>query len=197
MFLVAYIYVNAHKNILSPFNIIKFVLPIGLCLYWLIYLSPFSSTFLKSDSDAQYENRMVHYLMAFDIFEKSPYIGVGLNAHLAYIATQTAITQLDVTNSQFFVNNPIHSIHLIVLAETGVIGFVLWWLFIFTNFYRAKKQLSFKRNEIMSSTFIGVIITVCIYGISGWAPFSYSIFPLFLFFIYFFNRFESHLTEKK
>src|SRR5690606_25896495 len=114
---------NAHKNIFSPFNLIKVALPIAVLLVWLIYFSPFSEVFLKSDADNQFDNRMIHWLMALDIFNRSPLIGVGYNAHLAFVAKHVSIATT-LTINDFFTANPIHNIHLIILAETGLVGFV-------------------------------------------------------------------------
>ncbi|MBB6500859.1 O-antigen ligase family protein [Pedobacter cryoconitis] len=179
-----YINKNAHKNIFSLANILKFVVPTVLVLGYLIVYSPLSALFLQSDSSDQYDNRMVHWLMAFNIFNTSPYIGVGLNAHLAYISQHLGIVS-QVTMDDFFSINPIHNIHLIVLSELGIVGVILWFSFLFGNLFKAKKQIKQGGNEILSLTLTGLFVAYIIYGLTGWAPFSTAILPLFLFITFF------------
>lgn len=179
-----YIDKNAHKNIFSMANILKFVVPTVLILVYLIVYSPLSSLFLQSDSSDQYDNRMVHWLMAFNIFETSPYIGVGLNAHLSYISQHLGIVS-QVTMDDFFSVNPIHNIHLIILSEIGIIGFLLWVYFLFGNIFKAKKEIKEGHNEVFSLTLIGLFVAYIIYGLTGWAPFSTAILPIFLFITFF------------
>ncbi len=179
-----YIDKNAQKNIFSVGNILKFVVPTMLILVYLVAYSPLSSMFLQSDSSDQYDNRMVHFLMAFNIFEASPYIGVGLNAHLSYLSQHLGIVN-QITMDDFFAVNPIHNIHLIILSEIGVLGFLLWIGFLFGNILKAKKEIKEGQNEVLSLSLIGLFVAYIIYGLTGWAPFSTAILPLFLFITFF------------
>lgn len=179
-----YIDKNAQKSIFSVANILKFVVPTMLVLVYLVVYSPLSSLFLQSDSSDQYDNRMVHWLMAFNIFEASPYIGVGLNSHLSYLSQHLGIVN-QVTMDDFFSVNPIHNIHLIILSEIGVIGFLLWVYFLFGNILKAKKEIKEGHNEVFSLTLIGLFVAYIIYGLTGWAPFSTAILPIFLFITFF------------
>ncbi|WAC13226.1 O-antigen ligase family protein [Dyadobacter pollutisoli] len=183
-FCTYYIYKNSKKNIFSLGNILKIVIPSTLALYWLIFLSPFSSSFIESDASSQYDNRMIHFFMAFKIFTDSPFLGVGLNAHLGYITKHFGIVQA-FTADEFYLHNPIHNSHLIVLAETGIVGFILWVYFLLGGIINAKNQIAAGSNRIFSSTLVGVLIAYVIYGMTGWAPMSPSIFAFFLFYAYF------------
>jgi O-antigen ligase len=185
LFALYYVYKNADKNIISLSVFLRFVLPASVALIWLVYFSPFSDQFLKSDTTDQYDNRLVHYFLALSIFKESPIIGVGLNAHLAFLALHPSVASA-ITFTDFFLVNPIHNIHLIILAETGVIGFALWLLFIFKNVLDSKKDIARNSNQILSTTFIGIILVYCLYGMTGWAPFSASLLP-FLLFVSFFS----------
>lgn len=179
-----YLNKNAHKNLFSVGNILKFVVPTVLALVYLIAYSPLSELFMGSDSSDQYDNRMVHWLMALHLFDASPIIGVGLNGHLSYLSQHLGIVN-QMTTDDFFAINPIHNIHLIVLAEVGIIGMVLWIGFLFGNIFKAKKEISKGHNEILSLSMIGLFIAYIIYGLSGWAPFSTAILPIFLFITFF------------
>ncbi len=184
LFALYYIQKNARKNILSISVLFKFILPACIALTWLIFFSPLSEQFLKTDAGDQMNNRMVHYLLAYNIFESSPIFGVGINAHLAYLSANASLAKT-ITFVDFFFLNPIHNIHLIILAETGIIGFLLWIYFLLKNLYNSKKQIAIGKNRIFSSTFIGAILTYSLYGMTGWAPFSAALLPLFLFIAFF------------
>lgn len=184
MFLVYFLYTNARRNIFTFSRIFKFLIPSTLFLGWLIFLSPFSSSFLESDAENQLDNRMTHYVLASEIFKSSPLIGVGLNSHLSFL-TKTMGKKSLLLMSGFYSRNPIHNSHLIVLAETGIAGFIMWIIFLIQNIGRSKIQIASSNNVILSSTLIGVITAFSIYGMTGWAPMSYSILPLFLFFCFF------------
>jgi O-antigen ligase len=179
-----YINRNAKKNIFSLASIFKLVVPVSLVFLWLIFLSPLSASFLESDTSEQYQNRMVHFFMAYSIFQQSPILGVGLNAHLAFLSKNFSIANT-FTLDNFFTENPIHNIHLIVLAETGIFGFLLWFRFIFKNIVTAKNEIAKNRNQVLSLTLIGMFCAYLFYGMTGWTPFSRGVLPLFLFITYF------------
>lgn len=181
---------NASKNIFSLGNLMKFIIPIVSFLIWVIFFSPLNETFLKSDASDQYSNRMIHWLMAYKICSISPVIGVGINAHLAFLAKNPFIGA-NVTLEEFFVKNPIHNIHLLVLSELGVLGLVCWIVFLFKKVNSSKISIASSRiSPVISLTSVGMIIVYIFYGITGWAPLSLSILPYFLFFIFFSFQYE-------
>lgn len=184
LFLLVYIHRNAAKNLFTIANFFKFILPIAFFFIWLILFSPFTDLFLESDANSQIDNRMVHYLMATKLFFESPIFGVGLNSHLEYLSKKFSIIN-SVTLDSFFSENPIHNIHLLVLAEAGIFGLLMWFYFLISNGFKAKASYAKKENMLLSLTQLGIIVAFCTYGITGWAPFSQSILPLFLFFSFF------------
>ncbi|MER0438941.1 O-antigen ligase family protein [Emticicia sp. W12TSBA100-4] len=172
------------KNIFSIVNLLKVILPICLILSWVVFYSPVSDLFLKSDGTEQYDNRMVHWLMAGNIFSASPILGVGLNSHLSFLKSNYTFAS-SVTFNEFFTSNPIHNIHLIVLSEIGLLGFILWIVFFLRLVNKLKISLSLNNNKIIPLSTIGIIIAFFLYGITGWAPFSVSILPYFIFFVFY------------
>lgn len=181
---IYFFYKNANKPILSLLNLIRFVLPVGLALLWLIFYSPLSDNFLDSNIDAMADVRLIFYAIAFDAFKRSPIIGVGINTHRDFLLHHSnLITAL--SYNPFFFNNPIHNINLIVLVETGIIGLVFWIIFLFTSVFKAKNDIANNKNEIFSLSHIGIIIGIVFYGMTGWAPFSLTILPMFLIFTFF------------
>ena len=78
-----------------------------------------------------YEARTIHFIMSFMIFKSSPIIGVGINTHLNYFDKMYSIQKLLPHMDDFYSTNPIHNIHLITIAETGLLGISLWICFLF------------------------------------------------------------------
>ena len=190
---IYYLYHNAHKPLISLKSIFWGVLPTGLLLYWVVFLSPLSSNFLASDTSEMFQARLDHWLIGLNIFERAPLLGVGINTHLEYVARHVTLTRA--IHNDFLTSNPIHNIHIIVLAETGLVGFALWLWFLGYSIHRAKANIAANNNVVFSLTHVGVISCFCYYGMTDWAPLSYSIFPLFLllsFFAYKFGRAPRH-----
>lgn len=185
--ILIYVKKNASKDIFSPLNIIKLIAPLALIITYVVFFSPLSETFLNSDADQQVGSRELFYKIAYHIFKNSPVIGVGLNSQVAYLQHHPSIVS-DVVkseNSPFYRENPVHNMHLIILAETGAVGFIAWVIFIFKNVFLSVKQLKTYYNNILSLTFVGVIFTYCFYGMTGWSGLSATILPFFLFFAFF------------
>lgn len=182
-------FVNTYKktSIFSPLVLLRVLLPTMAFLGWIIFYSPISDLFLKSDTTQQYDNRMVHWFMATKIFFDSPIIGVGLNGHLSYLSKNFFIAS-NLTLDDFFLSNPIHNIHLIILSEIGGIGLLIWLFFLVTKIESCRKNIALLNGEIISLGCIGVIVSVMIYGLTGWAPFSTEILPFFLFFLFYSNK---------
>lgn len=184
------IFSQAHKNIFSFKNLLFFIFPAVIISIWVVYLSPFSELFLGEDAADMYAARLLHWGIGLEIFQKHYLLGVGLNAHLEYLdAYGLSLNAVD-QNNEFILSNPIHSIHLIVLAELGLVGGLLWLYLIITITARGKNYIAYnkryKKNRagnILVLTSIGVVVCFIIYGSTGWAPFSPGLFPFFLFFI--------------
>ncbi|MFD2863849.1 O-antigen ligase family protein [Mucilaginibacter antarcticus] len=188
LFIVFFIYRNSDKALFSIKTVFLGILPALLVVYWLIFYSPLSDVFLKTDADDMYQARLDHWLIGLEIFKRSPIIGVGVNTHVEYI--NHSISFVKEIHNKFLSSNPIHNTHIIIMAETGIIGFIAWIYFIFSSIIKAKKNLAINNNVIFSLTQIGLIITFVIYGFTDWAPLSNSTFPIFLLFNYFNNKYS-------
>lgn len=188
LFLMYFIYKNSTKPLFSFKSIVFGIAPALLFLYWLIYFSPFSSIFLKTDADDMYQARLDHWIIGMQIFKTSPVIGVGINSHVEYINHQVGLYKS--IHNEFLTINPIHNTHIIILAETGLIGFTLWLVFLLSSVVKAKNNISINNNIVFSLTQIGLLITYVIYGFTDWAPLSLSTFPIFLLFTFFSNKFS-------
>jgi len=158
-----------------------FIFGIGVALFFVILnFTPLSDLFFKSDIDVQVENRMLHYLLALGCFQESPLIGVGLNSHVHFMYNYLQLSGIRQHINDFFITNPVHNSHLIVLAETGAIGFILWCYYfisrIFLSFkYCVNKIISI---NIINLAFAGILIVYILYGMTGWSCFHREIYPI-------------------
>lgn len=171
---------NAGKTFLSLANVAKFVLPVVVLAGWLVFYSPFSAMFLQSDASDQVENRLLHWLMALEGFYASPLIGVGLNAHLEFFADHYYLIS-HLAPPDFFLEHQVHNIHLIMLLETGLVGFAAWLVFLGKNIADSKNDLARGQNRVLSLTQVGLTVAIAINGFTDWSPFSSEILPIFLF----------------
>lgn len=199
-----FIYRKAHTNIFSLKNIIAFGLPVTLLLCWIIFYSPISSVFLDTNADDMYTARLMHWFMALDVFSNHPVIGVGLNAHLEFFQKNVNLLKSIDVNNDFLITNPVHNIHLIVLAETGLVGFLFWLAILLKNIIGNKNHLgkirdikTYTGQSIMLLSTIGVALIYTIYGMTGWAPFSEGLFPYFLFFVFYSFTITNKLKHQK
>lgn len=188
LFTLFYIFKNAKKPLFSFKSLFLGFIPALIAICWLVFLSPFSETFLKTNADEMAQARFDHWVMGFDIFKASPVIGVGINSHLEYV-TRTISLNKEIHND-FLTTNPIHNTHLIILVETGIVGLLLWVVFLVSLFNKAKWNIGQEINTALSLTQIALIMTYVIYGFTDWAPLSHSTFPIFLLFTYFNNKYS-------
>jgi len=192
LFIMFFIYKNSDKPLFSLKSIFLGILPALLVVYWLVFYSPLSDVFLKTDADDMYQARLDHWLIGLEIFKESPIIGVGINTHVEFI--NHSISFVKQIHNSFLSSNPIHNTHIIIMAETGIIGFICWIYFIFSSVVKAKENLSINNNVVFSLAQIGLIITFVIYGFTDWAPLSNSTFPIFLLFTYYSNKYSVGLN---
>ena len=187
LFAIYFVYTNRNKKNFFVATIFKFVIPAIIFVIWLIYYSPFSDIFLKTDADEQVSARLIHFVMAMKAFTYSPIYGVGLNTHLDFFERHGYLIR-GLTNINFFTENPIHNIHLIILVETGLIGFIPWIYLIFNSVAKSVRAIRITDNlhiNIMILAFIGMVISISFYGMTGWGPLSDTIFPYTLFCFFF------------
>ncbi|WP_026994620.1 O-antigen ligase family protein [Flectobacillus major] len=192
MFTVYFIGSNRRFNLFSLKNLLRFVLPLVLVLVWVVYYSPLSDIFLKSDSNEMFDARLIHWTLGFKLFTLHPLIGVGINSHLEYIAKNMLLFDNGSIPS-FFWQNPIHNIHLIILVEQGLLGFLVWIIYVVLNIVNAQRAVNAGKNMLFPLWTIGVVISFFLYGLTGWAPLSPSILPLFLFVIYFSSKLKNKI----
>lgn len=154
-----------------------------------LVLSPARNMFINSNTDQMTEARFSHYMLAWTIIQDHPIIGVGLNAHLTYANGYYSelVRFLGNRSDDFYFNNPIHNIHIIILTETGIIGFCLWISSILSGWWsriRSLKATSSQHVQILSGTFTIALLAYCTYGMTGWAPLTYPHLSMILLFLF-------------
>lgn len=169
----------------------------GLLIVAVIFLfTPLSDMFFKSDIDTQIENRELHFLLALGCFHESPILGVGINNHVNYLYHQFN-TNLVGHVEEFFITNPVHNSHLIILAETGIIGFSLWCFYFLSRIFKGFKYcIKMDQNiNIINLAFAGSLIMYITYGMTGWGCFHREIYPI-LIIMGFFTQFKIYRKNK-
>lgn len=190
--LIYYVLKHPRQRLFSIKNTFRYAIPLIVAVIGTLMFSSFNSAIAGSDVSEQFDNRTLHWAMGFLAFNTSPLLGVGINSHLMFFSEHLSLTSV-MNLEDFFLANPIHNIHLVVLSETGLLGFVCWCMFLVASMNRAKRNIASGVNVILSSVHIGIILTFILYGLTGWAPFSLSILPFFLFITFFTNSY----SEKK
>lgn len=147
--------------------------------------------FLNSDMSDQFANRLYHYEIAFKYIKEKPLFGWGLNNYLDLSYYDHPIRFY----TNFFFNNPIHNAYLLYAVEIGIIGSLLFILFLFNNFRYYKnnrRNISSKNKDIFKGYIVGIIIYF-IYNLQGWG----GIQTRSLVFVFILNAFLYNINEIK
>lgn len=161
----------------TAWNIVVWIIGFIFIAFLLINISFFSDLFLKSDSASMVEGRAIHLLMGWNLFQDYPILGTGINNHVYHLYNNLNMTAIYGEEIEFIIRSPIHNLHMIVLVETGVIGFSCWLLgilYILRVLY--KSVYLFQRKRVMCSAIVlSIIIFSIVYGFGGWSIFNYEV----------------------
>jgi Lipid A core - O-antigen ligase and related enzymes len=170
---------NRNRNIFSLKNILLGFLFLLAVFIIFMYVPVLNNLFFQSDVDLQTGNRLMHWFIGIEIWEESQWIGLGINSHVYYMY------HFIKSEIEFFVVNPVHNIHIIALAETGIVGFSFWIYYFISRIYKFSQPESISQPEqIMSKTCAGLLFAYFFYGFFGWAPFKKELLTLLIFFLY-------------
>ena len=187
-------YIYRRYKLLSFQSILKGIIPVG-ALIALLLTGPLSFLFSDvEDLDEMTTARLLHYYCGYEIFEDHPMVGVGLNAHLAYLVENGSAVMFeqvfDMTDiwqpEEFMFTNPIHNIWIILIDELGIIGFlpilafVIWYI---ATFKRRTRQSRNRYYNILNIAGLGVVCCWLVQGNSDWAPLTPQVLSLSLMFI--------------
>lgn len=187
LFFIAY---YLHKRALFSFKSIVFLIFGLISLAIIIFFTPIGDMFLNSDSELQVENRMTHWMIGYELWQRSKIIGLGINSHVYYMSNyMTSVNVGNQSDLTFYLTRPIHNIHIIVLVETGLIGLTTWlWIFAskLKNLYT---QLIINKtyDRMLKLTAFSVLLIVFTYGFMGFGVFLKETSSMFLLILYFAN----------
>lgn len=161
----------------------------NFCAFIIIYILSFipsiNNLFFKSDTDEMLDSRMIHWVIGLDIFDKFPIMGCGINTHIYYMQFI-----YDGIIPEFIRTNPIHNIHIIFLAELGLIG-LIWWLYVYV--YIINRTYNYAIYGSYFKHIGGVLVLsmytfMILYSFFGWSFLQAPIYsPLIVFLIICFN----------
>lgn len=187
-------YVYRRYKLLSFQSFLKGVIPLGLFIAFLL-TGPLNFLFNDLENlDEMTTARLLHYYCGYEIFEDHPLVGVGLNAHLAYLVENGSAVMFeqvfDMTDiwqpEEFMFTNPIHNIWIILVDELGIIGFlpilcfIIWYI---ATFKRRTRSSENRYYNITNITGLGIVCCLLVQGNSDWAPLTPQVLNLSLMFI--------------
>jgi O-antigen ligase len=102
---------------------------------------PVISQRLTANDRGSAASRLVMAKLAWNVIRSSPthfFIGVGTNN---YALIAPAYYSTDVGRLGYIINSSVHNAYLLTWAETGLIGLILYLIFLFTPLLQARKML--------------------------------------------------------
>lgn len=151
-----------------------------ICFYFsILYIPILNELFFSSNSEDMADARLAHWLLGFEIWEKSPLLGVGLNTHVFFMQKYFSVSAL---SDSFLFTNPIHNVHLQILAETGIVGLCFWLVWYCYSIKLCVKKVKMTSNISLLgySIFASLLIYSFLYNFTGWSFFQYQTFCPFL-----------------
>lgn len=123
---------------IEKINLIR-LLFMGIVVITLIYMSEdiilwIMNTLKKGQATIQLSSRERYWKIAISMFKDSPIIGQGMNSFDFYF-NQSGIKK------QYYDFAGAHNSYLQILAEMGILGFILYFLYIGQNIYNGIKNL--------------------------------------------------------
>lgn len=184
------LYITRNGVLFSIKNIFTRILPLLIVITGIFFLTPLKDSIIGSNMDEMMVARIMHYYCGYETISEHPIIGVGLNAHLEYVRTHidprifAFFDQLAWNPEEFLFTNPIHNIHLIFLAELGLVGFLPILYFIIYKFRKIKgilrdnTSVEYRSLELFC---IGLLCCLLIHGMSDWAPLNLPLRNIWIF----------------
>ena len=162
-------------------SLVRLVFVLAFCaLLFAFFQSDFAAGLFGNFNDMFFA-RFAHWITAIEILLKSPvnfFCGVGLNNVVDYINEHfyefhSLVAASDIITEEFAKTMPIHNSYLIVGAELGIIGFILY-----ASIYIKLIIISLRniKNKIFQSQYVYILVTtivLAIYAIQGWASHSF------------------------
>nr|WP_306669533.1 O-antigen ligase family protein [Acinetobacter sp. YH16040] len=104
--------------------------------------------------------------VAFDMFFDNPFFGVGLNTFTE------VLSRYDSFNVVSYLNYPVHNIYLLILSETGMVGFVSFMIinfFVIIDLYRIMVSQYFISIGNFAFSFLLAYLAMLLFAFLGWS----------------------------
>ena len=171
------------KNIL-----VKLIFVLAFCaLLFVFFQSDFALDLFGNFND-MFLARFAHWITAIEIMFKNPvnfFCGVGLNNVVDYINENfyefhTLVAASDIITEEFARTMPIHNSYLIVGAELGIVGFILYASIYVKLIIVSLRNIKNKKFRLQYVYILVTAMVLAIYGIQGWASHSFCSWFLIL-----------------
>ena len=100
-----------------------------------------------------------HYNVAYEIFKDNPFFGIGIK-NFRNESADKKYDNLKHPQNNLRVSTHPHQLHYEFLAETGIFGYLCFFIFILISLYFSIKSYLFKRNIFQLSGIMFVAISV-------------------------------------
>ena len=179
-FVIVGVLYTIYKAKMFSFKYLVYLFSFAIILLVISYIPSINKLFFHSDSDQMMESRQIHWFLGLNIWENFKLLGCGINAHVYYMETHFNKLTALINENEFLVSNPIHNIHIIILAETGVVGICLWLLYLSKELYYGYKYMLSKNilNRFCGTISFSVLLFLIMYGFFGWVVCNISILTI-------------------
>lgn len=126
------------KQVLILFLLFIFFLFIITYLIW----PEISSRLNVSMGDQSISLRLFYNQTSFLIIQEYPLLGIGMGNFVWEIRQM-----LDLLNS--WIHQPVHSIYLLIVSETGLIGLFMFLMFLYQSLRRFRKRIKDKKKYLL------------------------------------------------
>lgn len=119
-----------------------------------------------SDSISQISGRLEHSSSAFQYIKDRPWFGFGINNNIDVYKLYYPISY----HNEFILQHPIHNTYLLNMVEIGLVGFLIFILFIIQNYIillKIIRKRKFKYKGIGKSLMLSLIV-FCIFYMTDW-----------------------------
>lgn len=141
------------------------IIGIGVLIVFKEQLEPIVNRFTNSDVYEQSDNRKIHVDIANYYLKQSPLLGHGLNNYLDMTMRDNPMTFY----SNFYFRNPIHNLYLLQCVEIGIIGALMYGLFLITGLARIIALRNRKNYFVNIAKGCGsAVVVYCIYNLQGY-----------------------------
>lgn len=129
--------------------------------YKLRYVDQFTNVIFKSGINYYFNNTVygAHYNVAKEIFKDNPFFGAGIK-NFRIESVDKKYDNLNHSVNDYRANTHPHQIHYELLAETGIIGYLSFAIFIIFSIYLGIKNYLRNKNFYQLSGILYVVISL-------------------------------------